>query len=267
MDVTVKIRNLSVWYGQQKALETVSITVPKGSVYAILGPSGCGKSTLLRTVNKLILLRDGAKVEGNVEVFGVDVYNSNSLSDEVLAKVGMVFQTPNPFPHLSIYDNVAIGPKLRGQAKGKELDKLVRWALEKSGLWDEVKDRLSRPASELSGGQQQRLCIARALAIKPSLLLMDEPTANLDPLNAAKIEELIKELSGEITIMLVTHDADQARRLASSGALLFLGKVVCEGPIDSIINGSYCDLLQNLVSEHLTTQTSKTKSKEIKKRG
>lgn len=256
MEAAVRIEGLNVWYGSFKALSDVSLLVPTGTVYAILGPSGCGKSTLLRTINKLILLRRGVRVEGEVEVLGVDVYNSSN-ADGVLSKVGMVFQTPNPFPHLSVYDNVAIGPKLRGTARGRELDKLVRWALEKAGLWEEVKDRLRKPASELSGGQQQRLCIARALAMKPSLLLMDEPTANLDPLNAAKIEELVKELSREITIIIVTHDAEQAKRLASHGALLFMGRVISEGPISSILSESYNDILQKLVNDRLAAREAK----------
>jgi len=243
----VRTQELSVWYGQSQALHSVTITVPRGAVYAVLGPSGCGKSTLLRAINKLVLLREGARVEGLVEVLGVDIYRDSS-AEGVLSRVSMVFQTPNPFPHLSIYDNVAIGPRLRGMAKGKELDDLVRWALEKAALWDEVKDRLKSPASSLSGGQQQRLCIARALATMPELLLMDEPTANLDPVNAAKIEELIKELSREVTIILVTHDAEQARRLASTGVLLFMGRVVSEGPISSILSRSYSSIIQSLVA-------------------
>lgn len=250
----VKVRNLSVWYGSQKALDSVSLTVPEGSVYAVLGPSGCGKSTLLRAINKLVLLREGARVEGRVEVFGVDVYG-DSRADEALARVGMVFQTPNPFPHLSIYDNVAIGPRLRGAAKGRELDELVRYALEKAGLWEEVKGRLRKPASELSGGQQQRLCIARALALKPKLLLMDEPTANLDPLNAAKIEELVRELSREVTVIIVTHDAEQARRLATRGAILFMGRVVAEGPLSRVLSMPYGKLLQALVAAHSPSHT------------
>lgn len=254
MSEAVKVRGLNVWYGSQLALDNVSITVPEGTVYAILGPSGCGKSTLLRAINKLVLLREGARVEGSVEVFGVDVYR-DARGDEVLAKVGMVFQMPNPFPHLSIYDNVAVGPRLRGQAKGKELDELVRWALERAGLWDEVKSRLRKPASELSGGQQQRLCIARALALKPRLLLMDEPTANLDPLNAAKIEELVKDLSREVTVIIVTHDAEQAKRLASRGAILFMGRVVAEGPLSRVLSKPYGKLLQALVAAQSTSLT------------
>lgn len=179
-------------------------------------------------------------------MLGVDVYWDHS-AEEALSRVGMVFQTPNPCPHLSIYDNVAIGPRLRGMAKGRELDKLVRWALEKAALWDEVKDKLKSPASSLSGGQQ-RLCIARALATMPELLLMDEPTANLDPVNAAKIEELIRELSREVTIILVTHDAEQAKRLASMGVLLFMDRVVSEGPISSILSRSYSSIIQSLVA-------------------
>lgn len=255
MEAAVRVRDLNVWYGSFQALDRVSVTVPQGTAYAVLGPSGCGKSTLLRTINKLILLRDGVRVQGSVEVFGVDVYN-DADSDRVLAKIGMVFQVPNPFPHLSVYDNVAVGPRLRGTAKGKGLDELVRWALEKAGLWDEVKGRLKSPAANLSGGQQQRLCIARALAIKPQLLLMDEPTANLDPLNAARIEDLIKELSREVTIILVTHDADQAKRLANLCSLMFMGRVVAEGPVASVLYKPYEEILQGLVAQRLNNRSS-----------
>lgn len=265
MEAAVRIEGLNVWYESFQALSNVSLSVPVGSVYAILGPSGCGKSTLLRTINKLILLRKGVRVEGKIEVLGVDIYGSPN-SDGVLAKVGMVFQTPNPFPHLSVYDNVAIGPKLRGTARGRELDELVKLALEKAGLWEEVKDRLRKPASDLSGGQQQRLCIARALAMKPEILLMDEPTANLDPLNAAKIEELVRELSRDMTIIIVTHDAEQAKRLASHGALLFMGKVISNGPLSLILSRSYNDILQTLVNDRIAAQKAKPVPRELEAR-
>lgn len=249
-DPAVRTVNLNVYYGEEQVLFDVNISVPRRGVYAVMGPSGCGKSTLLRTINRLIELRPEARVKGRVEVNGLDVYRD--LSPEQVARmVGMVFQTPNPLPHLSIYDNVALGPRLHGLARGRQLDAIVREALEQAALWDEVKDKLRKPATTLSGGQQQRLCIARALALKPSVLLMDEPTANLDPVNAAKIEDLVKSLSREITVIIVTHDPEQALRLASRGALLFKGRVVREGVLSSVITSSheYHDILRRLAVE------------------
>ncbi|ABL78461.1 phosphate ABC transporter ATP-binding protein [Thermofilum pendens] len=249
-DPAVRTVNLNVYYGKEQVLFDVNISVPRRGIYAVMGPSGCGKSTLLRTINRLIELRPEARVKGRVEVNGLDVYRD--LSPEQVARmVGMVFQTPNPLPHLSIYDNVALGPRLHGLARGRQLDAIVREALEQAALWDEVKDKLRKPATTLSGGQQQRLCIARALALKPSVLLMDEPTANLDPVNAAKIEDLVKSLSREITVIIVTHDPEQALRLASRGALLFKGRVVREGVLSSVITSSreYYDILRRLAVE------------------
>lgn len=244
----VRVVNLSAWYGREQALFNVNLSVPRRSIYAIMGPSGCGKSTLLRTVNRLIELVPDTRVVGTVKVEGVDVYRE--LRPEQVARlVGMVFQMPNPLPHLSVYDNVAIGPKLHGIAKGRQLDELVRSALEQAALWDEVKDKLRKPATALSGGQQQRLCIARALALKPRVLLMDEPTANLDPLNAARIEELIRRLSREITVVIVTHDHEQARRMASRGAILFRGRAVREGYIDYLFEMPYHELIRELTLE------------------
>jgi phosphate transport system ATP-binding protein len=244
----VRIQNLNVYYGNEQVLFNINLSVPKNSVYAILGPSGCGKSTLLRTINRLIELRPEARVEGKVEIMGIDVYRE--LPREQVARLaGMVFQMPNPLPHLSIYDNVALGPRLHGVAKGRKLDEIVREALEQAGLWEEVKNKLKKPATSLSGGQQQRLCIARALALRPPVLLMDEPTANLDPVNESKIEELIRKLSRETTIIIVTHDPEQAKRVANRGAIIFKGKIVKENFIDSLLAVPYYDLIQKLTLE------------------
>ncbi|AKG38683.1 MAG: phosphate ABC transporter ATP-binding protein [Infirmifilum uzonense] len=248
--VAVRLSNLNVWFGERQVLFNVNLSVPLNTVYAIMGPSGSGKSTILRVINKLILLRPESRVEGRVEVMGLDIYGDSVRPDQLARLTGMVFQTPNPFPHLSIYDNVAIGPRLHNTVKKSELDSLVRWALEKSALWDEVKDRLRDPASTLSGGQQQRLCIARALALKPRILLMDEPTANLDPVNAAKIEEVIRELSRDVTVIIVTHDPGQARRVANRAAILFMGRLVREGPLHSVLHDSYSQLIQRLTEEY-----------------
>lgn len=244
----VKLQDVNVWYGSNQVLFDINLEIPRRVVYTIMGPSGCGKSTLLRTINKLILLREGARVSGRVEVLGHDIYNSQS--HEIPSRLtGTVFQMPNPFPHLSIFDNVALGPKLHGLARGRELDELVRWALEKASLWEEVKNRLREPAFRLSGGQQQRLCIARALAMEPKILLMDEPTANLDPLNASRIEDVIRELGKEMTVVIVTHDPSQAERVAGRGAVLFMGRVIQEGPVDSLFATSYHELISRLTLE------------------
>jgi len=232
----IETEKLSIYYGRRRVVEDVDLKIPRNKVFAIMGPSGSGKSTLLRSFNRLLDLYPEARVEGRVRVLGADIYAPDVDPTVVRRVVGMVFQIPNPFPHLSIYDNVAIGPKLHGMCKSrKELDELVRWALEKAGLWDQVKDRLREPASKLSGGQKQRLCIARALALKPKILLMDEPTANLDPVSTTKIEELIVELKRELTIVIVTHSPRQAARIADYVAFMYMGKIIEVGPADEII--------------------------------
>ncbi|MEM3897396.1 MAG: phosphate ABC transporter ATP-binding protein, partial [Nitrososphaerota archaeon] len=227
MSWAVEICDLNVWYGGNHVLKNISLKIPKNVIFAIMGPSGCGKSTLLRAMNRLLELNPTAKVSGQVMVDGINIYSDKIDVTWVRRQFGMVFQIPNPFPHLSIYDNVAIGPKLNGLAKSKsELDQLVRWALEKAYLWDEVKDDLRRPAAALSGGQQQRLCIARAIALKPRIILMDEPTANLDPVAAMRIEELMLELKEDYTIVIVTHNPQQAARVSDYVAFLYLGELV-----------------------------------------
>lgn len=223
----VEVERLQVWYDRRKILDNINFKVPKYSVLAVMGPSGSGKSTLLRAINRLLDYVPNARVEGNVKVNGVDVYKENPY--RVRRMMGMVFQIPNPFPHLSIYDNVAIGPKLHGLAKNRgELDRIVEWALKEAMLWDEVKDRLNDPPAKLSGGQQQRLSLARALALKPKLLLLDEPTANIDPQNARKLEESIRRIADEeeITVILVTHTPQQALRVSDYVAFLYEGKLV-----------------------------------------
>ena len=223
----VLIEGLSVWYGNRKILQDINLKVPPYSVLAVMGPSGSGKSTLLRAINRLLDYIPEARVEGRVVVYGVDVYNENPY--RVRRLMGMVFQTPNPFPHMSIYDNVAIGPRLHGLVKSKEeLDKLVEWALREAMLWEEVKDRLDEPPTKLSGGQQQRLALARALALKPRLLLLDEPTANIDPQNARKLEESIRRIASEegITVIMVTHTPQQALRVSDYVAFIYNGRLV-----------------------------------------
>ena len=227
----LEARNLHVWLSGKEILKGVSVRFPEAAVTAVMGPSGTGKSTLLRAINRLLDLNPEARVEGDIRVYGRSVYEMEPY--EVRRIVAMVFQEPNPFPHLSIYDNVAIGPRLHGLARTRrELDEIVRWALEKAMLWDEVKNRLDSSPMRLSGGQRQRLSLARALALKPRILLLDEPTANVDPVNAVKIEEAIRSLvrEEELTAVFVTHMPSQAVRVSEYIVFLYGGRVVEQGP-------------------------------------
>ena len=223
--------SLSVYYGTKRAVEEVSLVVPTNQVVALIGPSGCGKSTLLRCFNRMNDLIPGARVEGRVEYRGHDVYDEGVDPVEVRRRIGMVFQKPNPFPK-SIYENVAFGPRVNG-FKG-DLDALVQESLEQAALWDEVSDRLDESAYALSGGQQQRLCIARTLAVKPEIVLMDEPASALDPIATQRIEELIYELKREYTIVIVTHNMQQAARISDYTAFLYMGHLVEYGPTETI---------------------------------
>ena len=221
--VKLAIRNLSFWYGETQALFDISMDIEEKRVTAIIGPSGCGKSTLLRTLNRLQELLPKTRVEGQVLLDGKDIFQEDPV--EVRRRVGMVFQKPNPFP-MSIYDNVAYGLRVNGIRSRAEIEERVERALRDSALWDEVKDILRRNALELSGGQQQRLCIARALAVGPEVLLFDEPTSALDPIATSKIEELIRELAKQVTIVIVTHNMQQAARVSHKTAFMFLGKLI-----------------------------------------
>jgi phosphate transport system ATP-binding protein len=235
MSWAIEVQNLNVWYGDKHIIKNVSFRVPKNVIFAIMGPSGCGKSTLLRAMNRLLDLNPHARVEGQVKINGINVYGDNVDVTWVRRQFGMVFQIPNPFPHLSIYENVALGPKLNGLVKDKsQLDELVKQALQKAYLWDEVKNDLRKPASMLSGGQQQRLCIARALALKPRIILMDEPTANLDPVASSKIEELLLELKEDYTIIIVTHNPQQAARVSDYVAFLYMGELIEIGETSTV---------------------------------
>jgi len=231
----LEVKDLRVTISGRKILEGVSFTFKPGTVTAVMGPSGSGKSTLLRSLNRLLELVPGARVEGQVLLDGEDVYRMNPYT--VRRRIGMVFQSPNPFPHISIYDNVALAPRLHGLAKSREeLDELVEWALRKAMLWDEVKDRLHRPPTELSGGQQQRLSLARAIAARPEVLLLDEPTANIDPVNTRKIEESIVSFARELgmTVVIVTHTPQQAVRISDHILFLYMGRQVEAGPTRSL---------------------------------
>ncbi len=235
MRYAVEIEDLHVYISGKHILKGVSLRVPESAITVILGPSGSGKSTLLRSINRLIELNPYARVEGTVRVFGKNVYEEDPY--EVRRMIGMVGQVPNPFPHMSIYENVAIAAKINGVAKKRsEVDKIVKWALQHAMLWDEVKDRLKDPPTRLSGGQQQRLCLARALAMKPRLLLLDEPTANIDVYNAVKIENALKSLVEGLgmTIILVTHMPQQALRIGDYIAVMYDGRIVEFGSVDEV---------------------------------
>jgi phosphate transport system ATP-binding protein len=220
----VRVEHLDAWYGSHHAISGVTFDIPAGTVTAIIGPSGCGKSTLVRCLNRMHEVTPGAHARGGVFIGDVDVYSPYADPVEVRSMVGMVFQKPNPFPMMSVYDNVAAGPRLRGwKMSRRDADELVERNLRRAALWDEVKDKLHRSGGALSGGQQQRLCIARALATDPSVLLMDEPCSALDPIATYKIEELLRELAHEITIVIVTHNMQQASRVSENTAFMLAG--------------------------------------------
>jgi len=220
----IEIENLNLFYGNFQALEDINIQIERNKVTALIGPSGCGKSTFLRTLNRMNDLIKDVTVKGNIILDGVDIYENINLLD-LRKKVGMVFQKPNPFP-MSIYDNVAYGPKAHGVKNKAILDKIVKENLGKAALWDEVKDRLDKNAMGLSGGQQQRLCIARALAVEPEVILMDEPTASLDPIATLKIEGLINQLKKKYSIIIVTHSMQQAGRISDKTAFFLMGEII-----------------------------------------
>jgi phosphate transport system ATP-binding protein len=223
-NIIIKLRDVNFYYGQSRALTDISMDFVKSKVTALIGPSGCGKSTLLRLLNRMNDLIDGTRVEGEILFEGKNIYASDVDPVEIRRKIGMVFQKPNPFPK-TIYNNIAYGPKLTS-TNATDLDALVEQSLKQAVLWDEVKDILNKSAMNLSGGQQQRLCIARALAMKPDVLLMDEPTSALDPISTAKIEELIEELKKKYTIIIVTHNMQQAARISDETAFFYIGNLV-----------------------------------------
>ncbi|WP_297112186.1 phosphate ABC transporter ATP-binding protein PstB [uncultured Devosia sp.] len=236
MDHPIRLtaRDVTVHYGEKQALHGISIDIPDRAVTAFIGPSGCGKSTFLRCINRMNDTIEGAKVGGKIELDGEDIYSPDLDVVELRARVGMVFQKPNPFPK-SIYDNVAYGPRIHGLAKSKaDLDEIVISSLRKAGLFEEVKDRLSEPGTGLSGGQQQRLCIARAIAVGPEVILMDEPCSALDPIATAIIEELIDELRENYTIVIVTHSMQQAARVSQKTAFFHLGNLIEHGDTEEI---------------------------------
>ncbi len=223
-DNIIEAKNMNLWYGANHALKDINIALPERQITALIGPSGCGKSTFLKSLNRMNDLVEGCRIEGEITFDGVDIYKNYDVN--ILRKrVGMVFQKPNPFP-MSIYDNIAYGPRIHGIKSKVRLDEIVEDSLRKAAIWDECKDRLKKSALGMSGGQQQRLCIARALAVAPEILLMDEPTSALDPISTSKIEDLAVELREKYTIIMVTHNMQQAARIADKTAFFLLGEVV-----------------------------------------
>jgi phosphate transport system ATP-binding protein len=227
MGVGIQVENLNAWFGKSQALQDISMNISANHATAIIGPSGCGKSTFVRCLNRMHETNPDASVKGKVRVGTMELYGNGTSPVEVRRKIGMVFQKPNPFPAMSIYDNVAAGLKLNGFRNRRELDEVVERSLNRAALWDEVKDVLKKKSgASLSGGQQQRLCIARALAVEPEVLLMDEPASALDPISTSKIEDLIFELKEQYTVVIVTHNMQQAARVAEYTAFFLLGKLI-----------------------------------------
>ncbi len=241
-------RNVDVYYGEKKAIDNVSIDIDNGIVTAFIGPSGCGKSTFLRSLNRMNDTIAGARVTGEILLDGEDIYAPSMDPVALRARVGMVFQKPNPFPK-SIYENIAYGPRIHGLAQGKsQMDEIVESALTKAGLWDEVKDRLSDAGTALSGGQQQRLCIARAIAVSPEVILMDEPCSALDPIATARIEELIDELKNSYAIVIVTHSMQQAARVSQRTAFFHLGNLVEYGETSQVFTAPRQDRTKDYIT-------------------
>lgn len=235
MSDIISVKDLNLWYGNNQALYDIDLGIPEKSITAFIGPSGCGKSTLLKTFNRMNDLVKDVHFTGEVLYNGQDIYAPEVEVSELRRQIGMVFQKPNPFP-MSIYDNVAYGPRTHGTRKREELDEIVERSLRDAAIWDEVKDRLRKNALGLSGGQQQRLCIARALAVQPNVLLMDEPTSALDPISTSKIEELTMELKEKYTIIIVTHNMQQAVRISDQTAFFLLGKLIEFGNTEALFS-------------------------------
>ena len=235
MSNIITVKDMCLWYGEHKALNDVNIEIPEKSITAFIGPSGCGKSTFLKTLNRMNDLIPGVKITGDIRYEGQDLFSKDMDVNNLRKEIGMVFQKPNPFP-MSIYDNVAYGPRTHGITNKAQLDEIVERALRDAAIWDEVKDRLKKNALGLSGGQQQRLCIARALAVEPKILLMDEPTSALDPISTSHIEDLVVELKEKYTIVMVTHNMQQAVRVSDHTAFFLLGELVEFGKTDDIFS-------------------------------
>lgn len=244
----VSVRHLNSWFGTKQALKDINFDVKENTITALIGPSGCGKTTLIRCLNRMNEMTAGAAVKGSVLLDQVDIYDRSVDPVLIKRRMGMVFQKPNPFPTMSIYDNVAAGLKLNGVRDKKLINEVVEDSLKGAVLWEEVKGELEKPGMSLSGGQQQRLCIARALAMQPEVLLMDEPTSALDPIASAKIEELINELKKDLTIIIVTHNMQQAARVSDYTAFMYLGELVEYGPTKQIFENPQKELTERYIS-------------------
>jgi len=246
-DIIIECKNLNLWYDDNHALKDINMVVKKNKVTAIIGPSGCGKSTLIRCFNRMNDVIEGCKIEGNVEFKGRNIYGNKISAMKIRKYIGMIFQKPNPFP-MSIYDNILYGPKIHRIRDKKKLETILRNSLEMAVLWDEVKDRLKDSAIGLSGGQQQRLCIARTLAIEPEVILMDEPTSSLDPIATAKIEDLINDLKEKYTVVIVTHNMQQAARISDYTAFMYLGELIEFGETEQIFENPQEKLTENYIT-------------------
>ncbi|RLF44596.1 MAG: phosphate ABC transporter ATP-binding protein [Thermoplasmata archaeon] len=247
MEEVIKTENLNLWYGDKQALFDINIGIKRNKITALIGPSGCGKSTLIRCFNRMNDIIDGCRIKGKVIFDGINIYQEDIDVVEIRKKIGMVFQKPNPFPK-SIYENVAYGPRIHGMRDKKELDEIVERSLKAAALWDEVKDRLHESALSLSGGQQQRLCIARALAIEPEVILMDEPCSALDPIATAKIEDLINELKKKYTVVIVTHNMQQAARVSDYTGFMYLGRLIEFGETKQIFENPREELTEKYIT-------------------
>lgn len=246
-DIEIETKNLNLWYGEKQVLKNIDLKIPEEKVTAVIGPSGCGKSTLIRCFNRMNDIIDCCRIEGKVFIDEKDIYDKRTDVVELRKNVGMVFQKPNPFPK-NIYENIAYAPRIHGLKNKKKLDKIVEKCLKQAFLWDEVKDRLSESARSLSGGQQQRLCIARALAVEPEIILMDEPCSALDPMATAKIEELIRYLSEEYTMVIVTHNMQQAARVSDYTAYLYIGELIEFGSTKQIFENPREESTENYIT-------------------
>ena len=244
----LSIRNLEAWFGTKRALKGINLGIKENSITAFIGPSGCGKTTLIRCLNRMHEMTPGASAKGQVILDGMDMYEARVDPVTIKRRIGMVFQKPNPFPTMSIYDNVAAGLKLNGIKDKKLIDDIVRESLEGAALWEEVNNELNKPGMGLSGGQQQRLCIARALAMQPEILLMDEPTSALDPIASSKIEELVHGMKRDLTVVIVTHNMQQAARVSDYTAFMFLGEMIEYGDTKQIFENPRMELTERYIS-------------------
>jgi len=247
MDTVIETHELNLWYGEKQSLTDISMAIPRHRVTALIGPSGCGKSTLIRCFNRMNDLVDSCRIQGSILLDGREIYGPKTDVVDIRRRVGMVFQKPNPFPK-SIYENVAYGPRVHGIRDRAELDRIVERSLRQAALWDEVKDRLGEAAPALSGGQQQRLCIARSLAVNPEVILMDEPCSALDPIATAKIENLILELIERYTVVIVTHNMQQAARVSDFTGFMYLGKLIEFGDTTQIFERPAQELTENYIT-------------------